>query len=571
MSNSIKYDLERAIVAAITVISCGMTAASGSDWPAFRGNMQRTGFCTRSNVAPPSSKWLWQTALPGPIYSSPAVHDSLLFIGARDSNVYALNANTGAVVWRFKTGGQVESSPLFSNNTIYIGSDDGYIYGLDASGGRKLAQFIAGFQLSSCAVVNSGLIVSGLGLPQSGLGFYRTSALPLHGVAQPEMLISLPMITYSSPAISGSLVVVGSTDGGISCFDINGYRLKWNAKTNGNMYLSSPAIAGQTVFCSPGDFDPYVYALDLNSGRTLWASAGSQADVVAKRRAADAVDAKLVRRFLHSSPERRTQMIRQLGSHGIDVSVLEHLSALYAGGLSKRQATSPTDFVPDGLDVKTSSVAVDAANVYVINREPGYPLPRFSMNALDRSSGKAAWKSKFTELRNCLPIGYCSSPVVAGNSVFFGWGEGKVYALSADSGAVQWQDSLSGDIVASPAITDDKLYFATVNGFVYAFNLTAAAPSGDFRTRTYCYPNPAHGSVSHIQMSASRAGVIDLTVYSSAEKSVLRFSKQLTTGETFTYDWDISHAANGVYFALVQVKYSDGTRDSKVLKVAVLH
>jgi len=173
------------------------------------------------------------------------------------------------------------------------------------------------------------------------------------------------------------------------------------------MYLSSPAIAGQTVFCSPGDFDPYVYALDLNSGRTLWASAGSQADVVAKRRAADAVDAKLVRRFLHSSPERRTQMIRQLGSHGIDVSVLEHLSALYAGGLSKRQATRPTDFVPDGLDVKTSSVAVDAANVYVINREPGYPLPRFSMNALDRSSGKAAWKSKFTELRNCLPIGYC--------------------------------------------------------------------------------------------------------------------------------------------------------------------
>lgn len=565
------HKIQRFLLTAFAVFVCGAFSVSASDWPAFRGNMQRTGYYLKSNIGPPASKWAWKASLPGPVYSSPAVHDSLLFIGAGDSAVYGLDSRSGTVLWKFKTGDLVESSPLYSGDRVYVGSNDGYIYALDASTGRKLARYIAGLQLSSCAVVNSELIVSGVGMPQSGLGFYKTSDLPLQGVARPDTLISLPMITYASPAVSGSAVVVGSTDGGLSCFDLSGYRLRWNVKTAGNMYMSSPAIAGSTVYCAPGDFDPYVYAIDIGSGRVLWASAGNQAEALAKRRAASAVNTKLVRSFLHSSPEHQAFMMRKLGSHGMDISVLQHLSVLYAGGIAKRQSTSPADFVPDGSDIKTSSVAVDAARVYVINKEPGYPLPRFSIKALDRSAGNESWKAKFIELRSCIPIGFCSSPVVAGNSVFFGWGEGKVYALSAENGAVQWQDSLSGDIISSPAITEDKLYFATATGFLYAFNLATATPGGDFKTNTFCYPNPARGSVSHIQMSAAKGGTIDMTLFSMADRPVVRFSKQFSTAEMFTYDWDLSHVANGVYFALIKVKYADGTSDSKVLKVAVLH
>jgi outer membrane protein assembly factor BamB len=499
----------------------------------------------------------------------------MVFIGAGDSSVYALNAKTGTIIWRFKTGDRVESTPLIADKKVYAGSDDGFIYLLAASNGAQLARFSAGYQLSSCALVNNGLIVSGVGLPQSGIGFYKTSALPATAIVKPDSLIGLPMTTYASPATAYSMAVVGSTDGGLSCFDVKNYRLRWNVKTGGNFYMSSPAIADSVVYCAPGDFDPYVYAIDVTDGRVIWKSAGNESAVLAKRTAASAVDTKLLRRFLLSSPDHRALMINRLKTQGVNVHFLERLLPYYSGPLGKKKsAAGLADFVPDGSDVKTSSVALDPNRIYVINKEPGYPLPRFSIIALDRYSGNAAWKNKFTELCSCIPIGYCSSPVVAGNSVFFGWGEGKVYALSADSGTLQWRDSLSGDIVASPAIAEDKLFFATVNGSVYAYNLKRTSVAGRFDDMTYSFPNPVRGAVSNIQVFVTRRAQLTVRFYNSSERQVNVFKAVLPDNmdifNPFKFQWDVSKTANGVYFALVKVTYDDGSTQKKVLKIAVL-
>jgi len=551
------------------------TAVLAAEWPAFRGDMQRTGYYRESGIQPPVSSWLWKATLPGSAYSSPAVQDTMVFIGAGDSCVHALNAKTGNAVWTFKTGNCVESTPLVAGNKVYVGSDDGYIYALAESSGKLLARFSAGYQLSSCALVNNGLIVSGVGLPQSGIGFYKTSALPVSAIGKADSLISLPMITYASPASAYSLVVVGSTDGGLSWFNANNYALRWNVKTGGNFYVSSPAVADSVVYCSPGNFDPYVYAIDVTDGRIIWKSAGNEADVLAKRAAASVIDDKMLRHFLLASPDHRVLMINRLKTQGANVSALERLLPYYSGPLSKKKSMAGiADFVPDGLDIKTSSVAVDPNHVYVINKEPGYPLPRFSITALDRFSGNGSWKSKFTELRSCTHIGYASSPVVAGNSVFFGWGEGKVYALSADSGKLQWSDSLSGDIVASPAIAEDKLFFATVNGSVYAYNLKRTSVAGRFDDMTYSFPNPVRGAISNIQVFVTRRAQLTVRFYNSSERQVNLFKAVLPDNmdifNPFKFQWDVSKTANGVYFALVKVTYDDGSTQKKVLKIAVL-
>ena len=556
----------------LLVIAAGLRAA---EWPAFRGNMQRTGYYGESGIRPPVSSWLWKTSLPNSIFSSPAVQDTMVFIGAGDSCVHALNAKTGKLVWTFKTGDRVESTPLIAGTTVYVGSDDGYIYALAEFTGKLLARFSAGYQLSSCALLNSGVVVSGVGLPQNGIGFYKTSALSAAAIVMADTLISLPMTTYASPAIAYSVVVVGSTDGGLSCFNANNYSLKWNVKTIGNFFMSSPAIADSVVYCSPGDFDPYVYAIDVTNGNIVWKSAGNEAEVLAKRAAAAAIDAKMLRHFLLSSPDHRALMVNRLQTRGVDVSALQRLLPYYSGPLGKKKSTaSVADFVPDGLDIKTSSVAVDPNHVYVINKEPGYPLPRFSIIAIDRYSGSGAWKNKFTELRSCTHIGYASSPVVAGNSVFFGWGEGKVYALSADSGKLQWTDSLSGDVIASPAIAEDKLFFATVDGSVYAYNLKRASTIGQFDNMTYCYPNPVNGNVSNIQVYVPHHAKLSVRFFNTAERPVFTFQADLPENmdifSPFRFQWDVSHTANGVYFALVKVTYDDGSTQKKVLKIAVL-
>jgi eukaryotic-like serine/threonine-protein kinase len=52
----------------------------------------------------------------------------VVYVGSGDTNVYALNARTGARLWSYATGSQVISSPVVANGMVYVGSGDGKLY-----------------------------------------------------------------------------------------------------------------------------------------------------------------------------------------------------------------------------------------------------------------------------------------------------------------------------------------------------------------------------------------------------------------------------------------------------------
>ena len=45
-----------------------------------------------------------------------------MYVGSEDNNLYALNASTGALLWKYTTGEQVYSSPAVANGVVYVGS-----------------------------------------------------------------------------------------------------------------------------------------------------------------------------------------------------------------------------------------------------------------------------------------------------------------------------------------------------------------------------------------------------------------------------------------------------------------
>lgn len=61
----------------------------------------------------------------------------VVFLGNRDGYFYAIDANTGAVKWKFQTGGPVRFSAAYKNGVIYFGADDNVAYALNASGTLK--------------------------------------------------------------------------------------------------------------------------------------------------------------------------------------------------------------------------------------------------------------------------------------------------------------------------------------------------------------------------------------------------------------------------------------------------
>ena len=64
------------------------------------------------------------------VYSSPAVVDGVVYVGSYDGYVYALDAATGEMIWRFHTGYNVYSSPAVVDGVVYVGSEDDHVYAL---------------------------------------------------------------------------------------------------------------------------------------------------------------------------------------------------------------------------------------------------------------------------------------------------------------------------------------------------------------------------------------------------------------------------------------------------------
>ena len=119
----------------------GPGAAEGDTWPAFRHDSAR-GNVTRATLGFPLEKQWVVSVAPG--VTPPAVAGGMVFVGARDHAVYALNAQTGAVAWRYVTGGEIAVTPTYRAGRVYAGSQDGWVYCLRADTGALVWRFRGG-------------------------------------------------------------------------------------------------------------------------------------------------------------------------------------------------------------------------------------------------------------------------------------------------------------------------------------------------------------------------------------------------------------------------------------------
>jgi outer membrane protein assembly factor BamB len=116
------------------------------DWPTYRHDPVRSGF-TKTNV-PVDLKCSWQKDLGGNHLghklSSVVVADGMLFVASIDTHtVYALDADSGEILWDYTAAGRVDSPPTIYQGRVLFGSADGWIYCLRASDGVVAWRFRA--------------------------------------------------------------------------------------------------------------------------------------------------------------------------------------------------------------------------------------------------------------------------------------------------------------------------------------------------------------------------------------------------------------------------------------------
>jgi eukaryotic-like serine/threonine-protein kinase len=208
--------------------------------------------------------------------SSPVVWHSAVYFGSGDGNIYSLLEQSGALQWKFKTGDVVHASPAISNGTLFIGSWDSYFYAIDAASGKEKWRFKTGEDadthnqvgIQSSALISAGMVYFGcrdsnfyaldaatgkqqwsfnnkgswvIGSPtaESGKVYFTTSDTGLFRAVEAKSgteIFSLKFLwpMFSSPAIAGNTLYVGTQDGKLIAIDLTAQKLAWTFQTDGS-------------------------------------------------------------------------------------------------------------------------------------------------------------------------------------------------------------------------------------------------------------------------------------------------------------------------------------------------
>lgn len=182
---------------------------------------------------------VWKFSLPDNlkhkgIRSAAAADGSTVIFGADDGIVYALEAETGKLLWTYQTGGSVIASPSIAGDRVFIGNLTGAASALDINTGVPLWTFNAGSSIHASAVLSDTLVLFGT----TGGLFYalRTDS------GTPAWSTDLDGPVNSSAVVSGDVVYVGTLKKYILGLSLTDGSIIWRYELRGRI-KTPPSIA----------------------------------------------------------------------------------------------------------------------------------------------------------------------------------------------------------------------------------------------------------------------------------------------------------------------------------------
>jgi outer membrane protein assembly factor BamB len=203
--------------------------------------------------------------------SSPAVAAGSVYFGSGDGNVYALDAGSGAVRWKFHTGNVVHASPAVANDTVYVGSWDSYFYALDAASGKPRWRFKTGED----AAINNQVGIQSSAVVAQGVVYFgcRDSNLYALDAVSGAKRWSYPTKgswVISSPSVRDGVVYFATSDSSLLlAADARTGAPVFSLSFNKWPFFSSPALAGDMLYI--GSHAGKLIAIDLKTHQQAWA------------------------------------------------------------------------------------------------------------------------------------------------------------------------------------------------------------------------------------------------------------------------------------------------------------
>ncbi len=499
-------------------------SVSAGDWPAFLHDPQRTAASgdttiSTANAAQLGLKWAFKTG--AAIAATPTVVGNTVYVGSWDGYEYALNATTGALVWKTFLGqttapcypqlAGVSSAADVENGVVYVGGGDSNWYALDAATGSILWNVFIGDNTKGWYNWASPLIYNGYAY----VGTSSVGDCPL----VPGQLLQVNLSTHQV-VNTFNAVPTGQVGGGI-----------W----------TTPSVdtATNTIFVTTGTrnqdtqtLSEAIIALDANTLtiKSSWSIPNSQ----------QTVDSDFGNTPILFTDSKGNPLVGAINKNGF--AYAWNRNNLAAGPVWSQTVTLPGT-CPQCGDGSVSSEAFANGTLFlaggstVINGV-GY---RGSVSALNPDNGNFLWRHVDT------------GPVIPGlaysNGLIFAGAGPTLEVLDAASGTRLYSYTTGGYLYAAPSVAYGQIYTGGLDSNVYALGLTTqTTPPADpncpssWTCQDIGSPAPAGTeTASGASWSVQAGGVgvsgtndqfrmISQAVSGDSQVSVQVVSQQLTTG-----------------------------------------
>ena len=520
-------------------------AANAGAWPAHNHDLANTRATTQTPINSKTVSKLkvkWTFKFPyigqfGAYTSNPIVLNGVVYIEDPDSNVYALNRETGAVMWKHLYKSVTPSggpNGLALGYGLLFGATEGSAFALNPSNGKQVwihkltGNNKEGIDMAP-QLYDGKVLVSTI--PGSSSNFYQGGAFGT---------------VYSMDAKTGKTIWSFQTvKGGAKLFGnpkVNSGGGLWYPPTvdgHGRVFLSvanpaplygTPKFPNGSSRPGPNLYTDSLVALNGETGKLLWFrqviphdlrdydlqvnAITATVPIKGVQTEVELVAGKMGKVYAYRADNGQHLWTLPVGKHLNDTGLLPKkpitVSPGIFGGVETPMALAANRLFVPWLNFPVRASATGLAGGLAFNFKTGSG----GLTAVDPGTGKVLWQNK-------LPSEDFGAATVANDVVFTSTYAGTIYAFDTKTGKTLWTKKASAGINSFPAIDGDTLlvgaggpgFFKNPHYELIAYSLSgtgaASAPAQQAPGTTTTTP-PASGSGAGPSGQTSTASTVQV-------------------------------------------------------------
>ena len=201
-----------------------------------------------------SGEALWKFTTREPSWGQPAVDENNVYVASLDHHLYAINLETGRVVWDKDLRGAIVGTPLVVNGVVYSSSFAKTLTAHDTRTGEVLWTFPTNNWVWAGAAMEEGILYFG---DIDGI-LYAVNA---HS-REEKWSFQADGGIFSTPLIADGKIYFTTENGSIYAFTVENEQL-WSQKIVGKIY-TSPILVNNLVLVAAMESDKLIIAYDEN-------------------------------------------------------------------------------------------------------------------------------------------------------------------------------------------------------------------------------------------------------------------------------------------------------------------